>query len=101
MVDQLNHLVTDISEGQKQRVAIARALVNNPPILLADEPTSNLDLDTGSLVINFLHNLKAQHQTLLCVTHDLRIMRLCDRLVWMEKGEITKIDEKHDIIFKL
>jgi ABC-type lipoprotein export system ATPase subunit len=101
LADQLRDHVAELSEGQKQRVAIARALANNPPIVLADEPTSNLDLETGSLVINFLHNSKAQHSTLLCATHDLRIMRLCDRLVWIEKGEITKINEKHDVTFKL
>ena len=79
-----------MSTGQKQRVAIARALINEPPIIIADEPTASLDADTAGLVINLLRKLvDVGGASILMVTHDQRIFRAADRIVTMVDGRIV------------
>lgn len=91
--DRLNHRPTELSAGQQQRVAIARALANDPSIILADEPTGNLDLNTGMEIIDLLHGLnKTRGLTLIAATHDLKMIKASDRIVWMRDGKIEKIE---------
>jgi putative ABC transport system ATP-binding protein len=91
--DRLHHRPTELSAGQQQRVAIARAMANDPAIILADEPTGNLDLNTGMEVIDLLHGLnKTRGMTLIAATHDLKMIKASDRIVWMRDGKIEKIE---------
>lgn len=93
LTNRLSHRPRELSGGERQRVAIARALINNPPILLADEPTGNLDRQTGAEILELL---KAQHQqglTILMVTHDLNIAEQADRIVKLEDGVISDATE--------
>ncbi|RCJ39235.1 ABC transporter [Nostoc minutum NIES-26] len=88
--NRLNYYPDDLSGGQKQRVAIARALVNNPQIVLADEPTAALDSKSGRDVVNLMQTLaKEQGCTIVLVTHDNRILDVADRIVHMEDGKLT------------
>ena len=90
---RLHHKPTQLSAGQQQRVAIARALANDPAIILADEPTGNLDLNTGTEIIDLLHGLnKTRGLTLVAATHDLKMIKASDRVVWMRDGAIEKIE---------
>jgi len=90
---RLHHKPTQLSAGQQQRVAIARALANDPAIILADEPTGNLDLNTGTEIIDLLHGLnKTRGLTLVAATHDLKMIKVSDRVVWMRDGSIEKIE---------
>ena len=91
--ERLNHRPTELSAGQQQRVAIARALANDPSIILADEPTGNLDLNTGMEIIDLLHGLnKTRGLTLIAATHDTKMIKASDRIVWMRDGKIEKIE---------
>ncbi len=93
--DRLHHRPTELSAGQQQRVAIARALANDPSIVLADEPTGNLDLNTGLDIINLLRTFnKERGVTVIAATHDLKIIDISDRVVWVRDGKIQKIEEK-------
>ena len=90
--ERLNYYPDDLSGGQKQRVAIARALVNQPKIVLADEPTAALDKKTGRDVVNIMQKLaKEQGCTILMVTHDNRILDIADRIVYMEDGKLAPL----------
>jgi putative ABC transport system ATP-binding protein len=90
---RLHHKPTQLSAGQQQRVAIARALANDPAIILADEPTGNLDLNTGTEIIDLLHGLnKTRGLTLVAATHDLKMIKASDRVVWMRDGAVEKIE---------
>jgi putative ABC transport system ATP-binding protein len=90
---RMNHKPTQLSAGQQQRVAIARALANDPAIILADEPTGNLDLNTGTEIIDLLHGLnKTRGLTLVAATHDLKMIKASDRVVWMRDGAVEKIE---------
>jgi putative ABC transport system ATP-binding protein len=87
--ERLHHYPAQLSGGEQQRVAIARALVPNPAILVADEPTGNLDEGTGSSIIDLLFALKAERSaTLVLVTHDLSLARRCDRTIRLRSGRI-------------
>jgi len=91
--ERLHHRPTELSAGQQQRVAIARALANDPAIILADEPTGNLDLNTGMEIIDLLHGLnKMRGLTLVAATHDLKMIKASDRIVWMRDGVIERIE---------
>lgn len=87
LAHRADFLPRDLSGGQKQRVAIARALVTNPAVLLADEPTANLDAEVGRKVLDLFADLaRRSGRALLVVTHDPRVRRICDRVLCMEDG---------------
>jgi putative ABC transport system ATP-binding protein len=89
--NRLNHLPNQLSGGQQQRVSIGRALISNPAIMLADEPTGNLDSKNSSEIIDLLKMFnKTFHQTLLVITHDERIALQADRVIAIEDGRIAK-----------
>ena len=91
--ERQDHRPLELSAGQQQRVAIARAMANDPAIILADEPTGNLDLNTGTEIIDLLHGLnRTQGMTLIAATHDLKMIRASDRIVWLRDGRIEKIE---------
>lgn len=95
--DRLYHKPTELSGGQQQRVAIARALSNNPEVVLADEPTGNLDSKTGQTVIGFLKQLhKKEGKTIIMVTHDINVAKHADRIEYLLDGKIVKT-LKHNI----
>ena len=93
--ERLHHKPSELSGGQQQRVAIARALANNPQIILADEPTGNLDLRTGKEIIELLRQLnKEQGVTIISATHDLKMVDVSDRIVWIRDGRIDRVEER-------
>ncbi|MFK8052520.1 MAG: ABC transporter ATP-binding protein [Woeseiaceae bacterium] len=92
--DRLDHRPNQLSGGQRQRVAIARALVNNPPLLLADEPTGNLDSKTSVEIMDLFTRLNEQGQTITMVTHEEEIAAYAKRVVRMRDGKIER-DERH------
>lgn len=97
MTDRKNHKPDELSGGEQQRVAIAAALANDPPILLADEPTGELDTKTGSEILNLFKTLKEEYKkTEIIVTHDRRVGRIADRALRIEDGIITG-EERLDI----
>jgi putative ABC transport system ATP-binding protein len=87
------HFPFQLSGGEQQRVAFARALANDPPLLLADEPTGNLDKKTGAKIAQILDTLKSRGKTVLAVSHDSEINKLGDRKLWLEDGKLMTQDE--------
>ncbi|MBX2853112.1 MAG: ABC transporter ATP-binding protein [Phycisphaeraceae bacterium] len=87
--DRLTHRPAKLSGGERQRVAIARALVNRPSVLLADEPTGNLDADTASSILDLFRSLHNDGQTIAMVTHDQTVADAGDRVVTLVKGKLT------------
>lgn len=97
--DRLDHRPTELSGGQQQRVAIARALANDPAIILADEPTGNLDLNTGFAIVQLLYRLKIERgTTIICATHDLKMIDISDRVVFLRDGEIENIERRRGLV---
>jgi len=89
---RLSHRPDELSGGQQQRVAIARALVNDPSIILADEPTANLDLETGEQIIDLLKSLSRDAGvTVIAATHDHKMLAQSDRVAWVRDGKIAKL----------
>lgn len=84
-----NHFPSQLSGGEQQRVAFARALANDPPLLLVDEPTGNLDLETSLEIVHILERLKAEKKTIVVATHDERIMQLANRILHLRNGRIV------------
>ncbi len=100
--DRYHHKPSELSGGQQQRVAIARSLANHPSIVLADEPTGNLDLKTGTEIIELLKHLnRDQGVTIISATHDLKMVDVSDRIVWIRDGVIAKIEAREDIELKI
>ena len=90
LADRVNHRPTELSGGEQQRVAIARALVKNPPLVLADEPTGNLDSRSGDEIMSILTNLHREKGiTLIMITHELKIASYCQRIVNFMDGQIV------------
>ncbi len=95
---RLTHRPDELSGGQQQRVAIARALVSNPAIILADEPTGNLDLQTGEEIIKLLYTLsKEGGSTVITATHDHKMLAVSDRIVWIADGQIDKVQRRDEL----
>jgi putative ABC transport system ATP-binding protein len=86
--DRMHHLPNELSGGQRQRVAISRALVGNPAILLADEPTGNLDSKTSQEILALIDQLHQEGQTIIMVTHEPDIASHCDRIIQLEDGRV-------------
>jgi putative ABC transport system ATP-binding protein len=96
--DRVQHRPLELSGGQQQRVAVARALANDPAIVLADEPTGNLDRQTGREIIELLRRLNTEKEvTIISATHDLKMLDVSDRIVWVEDGKIAKIQRREDL----
>ncbi len=93
-----SHKPSELSGGQQQRVAVARALANNPSIILADEPTGNLDLSTGEEIINLLKQLSMeQGTTVISATHDFKMLNVSDQVIWIRDGRVEKIQERDEL----
>ena len=96
--DRIQHKPYELSGGQQQRVAIARSLANDPAIILADEPTGNLDLNTGEEVIALLKNLSWERKvTVISATHDIKMLNVSDRVIWIRDGQIEKVEKRKDL----
>ena len=93
VADQANKFPSALSGGQQQRVAIARAMANDPPILIADEPTGNLDTQTAEAITQIFVELVAQGKTLLMVTHDQDLTRFANRTLMVADGQIVNGQE--------
>lgn len=96
--DRFQHKPSELSGGQQQRVAIARAMANDPAIILADEPTGNLDLTTGEEIIELLKRLSEEKSvTVISATHDFKMLSVSDRVVWIRDGRIDKVEEREQL----
>lgn len=96
--DRFQHKPFELSGGQQQRVAIARAMANDPAIILADEPTGNLDLTTGEEIIELLKRLSEEKGvTVISATHDFKMLSVSDRVVWIRDGRIDKVEEREQL----
>jgi len=93
--DRLHHKPFELSGGQQQRVAIARAMANDPSLILADEPTGNLDIKTGTEIIELLKELNEERGvTVISATHDHKMLSASDRIVWIRDGKIDRIEDR-------
>jgi len=96
--ERLHHRPDELSGGQQQRVAIARGLAMSPSIMLADEPTANLDLHTGEEIINILRNLCDAHGvTVITATHDHKMLDKSDRILWIKDGRKDRLEKRSDL----
>jgi putative ABC transport system ATP-binding protein len=95
LAERYQHKPSELSGGQQQRVAVARALANDPAIILADEPTGNLDLSTGEEIIALLKHLSADlGVTIISATHDIKMLNVSDRVVWIRDGLIDRVEDR-------
>jgi putative ABC transport system ATP-binding protein len=100
--DRWNHQPGRMSGGQQQRVAIARALANSPAIVLADEPTANLDLKTGEEIITILKELSTEmNVTIISATHDHKMLNICDRVTWIRDGVIERVERRENLDIRI
>ncbi|MCD6169833.1 MAG: ABC transporter ATP-binding protein [Candidatus Latescibacteria bacterium] len=96
--ERIMHKPSELSGGQQQRVAIARAMANDPAIILADEPTGNLDLATGREIIELLRELSEESNvTIISATHDMKMLDVSDRVVWLRDGKVERVERREDI----
>ncbi|HLV20069.1 MAG TPA: ATP-binding cassette domain-containing protein, partial [Polyangiaceae bacterium] len=95
---RVDHKPFELSGGQQQRVAIARALANEPEVVLADEPTGNLDTKTGSEIVQLLTELnRSEGVTVICSTHDPKMLASSARVCWIEDGALSKITTQGEL----
>jgi putative ABC transport system ATP-binding protein len=94
MKARMSHKPAELSGGERQRVAVARALVNEPSLLLADEPTGNLDSRTGREILNLFHRIHEQGNTIIMVTHDREVAGQAERIITIRDGQIEKDERK-------
>lgn len=100
--DRFHHKPFELSGGQQQRVAVARALANDPAIILADEPTGNLDLSTGEEIITLLKRLsKDRLVTIISATHDIKMLNVSDRVVWIRDGRVDRIEGRDELTISI
>ena len=94
LTDRMKHKPDELSGGERQRVAIAAAIANDPKVLLADEPTGDLDTETGGIIVEYLHKINKEFgKTVIMVTHDPSIARQCDRIFRIRDGDIISVQE--------
>jgi putative ABC transport system ATP-binding protein len=99
---RLTHRPDELSGGQQQRVAIARALANEPAIILADEPTGNLDLHTGEEIIHLLYRLsKDEGVTVIASTHDYKMLDVSDRILWIRDGAVERLQRRSELDIRI
>jgi putative ABC transport system ATP-binding protein len=97
-----SHKPYELSGGQQQRVAVARALANDPAVVLADEPTANLDLRTGTEIIELLKEMnRASGVTVISATHDHKMLSVSDRVVWIMDGRVDRIANREDLVIEV
>jgi len=100
--ERLHHKPYELSGGQQQRVAIARALANDPAIILADEPTGNLDLRTGKEIIQLLKQMNREKRvSIITATHDLKMLDVSDRVIWIRDGLIERVEDRANLDIKV
>ena len=96
--DRIFHRPYELSGGQQQRVAVARAIANDPVLILADEPTANLDVKTGEEIIDLLCRLKAERGiTIISATHDMKMLSVSDRILWIRDGKVQRLENREDL----
>ena len=96
--DRIFHRPYEMSGGQQQRVAVARAIANDPVIILADEPTANLDVATGAEIIELLSRLKAEQGiTVISATHDMKMLDVSDRVLWIRDGRVQRLEDRANL----
>lgn len=95
---RFQHKPLELSGGQQQRVAVARSLANDPAIILADEPTGNLDLSTGEEIIDLLKHLSQERDvTIISATHDYKMLNVSDRVIWIRDGQVDKVEHREEL----
>jgi len=94
LAHRVTHRPSELAGGEQQRVAIARALVNDPALILADEPTGNLDSQTGKEILNLFHKIHAQGNTIIIVTHDSDIAQQSQRIITIRDGKIEREEKR-------
>ena len=98
LAHRVHHLPDQLSGGQRQRVAIARALANSPAVILADEPTGNLDTRTGVEIIDLLKRLQVeQNVTIITATHDAKMLDISDRIAWIRDGKLERVEDRANV----
>lgn len=95
--DRVNHKPSELSGGEQQRVAISRAMANNPAIILADEPTGEVDTKTRDMIVNLLKELSEKGQTIILVTHDTAVSARTNRIITMRDGKIASDEKRNEI----
>ncbi len=98
LLDKINVRTANLSGGEKQRVAIARAFINNPPIILADEPCGNLDSSNSEIIMNLLEDLHKRGKTIILVTHNLSDAEKADRIIELRDGVIIRDEKKNPMV---